>query len=69
MNVYLKALLDTVLFVGYLAAVYFGVTYLLNTYGATGLYVLVSMAVAFCLYLVYSVSLARRRYQAGRAVK
>jgi hypothetical protein len=64
MNAYVKAAIDTVLFVVYLAVIYMGVTYLLNSYGATGLYVLASMAAALCLYLVYSVSLARRQYQA-----
>jgi len=66
MNVYLKAAIDTVLFVVYILAIYFGVTYLLNSYGETGIYVLAGLAVAGGLYLTYSLSLARRKYQATR---
>jgi hypothetical protein len=69
MNVYLKAAIDTVLFVVYILAIYFGVTYLLNTYGDAGIYTFAGVLTGFCLYLVYSISLARRRYQASKAAK
>jgi hypothetical protein len=69
MNVYVKAAIDTVLFVVYILAIYFGVTYLLNSYGDTGVYTLAGVLMGFCLYLVYSLSLARRKYQASKAAK
>jgi hypothetical protein len=69
MNVYVKAAVDTVLFVVYILAIYFGVTYLLNTYGQAGIYTFAAVLTGFCLYLVYSLSLARRKYQASRNSK
>ena len=69
MNVYVKAAVDTVLFVVYIALIYTGVTYLLNSYGDTGIYTLAGVLIGFCLYLIYSLSLARRKYQASRNSK
>jgi len=69
MNVYVKAAVDTVLFVVYILAIYFGVTYLLNTYGQAGIYTFAAVLTGFCLYLVYSLSLARRKYQASKVSK
>ena len=67
MNVYVKALLDTIMFVVYIAAIYFGVTYILDTYNLTGLYVLTGLIAGVALYGVYSISLTRRKYQASKA--
>jgi hypothetical protein len=69
MNVYVKAAIDTILFVIYILAIYFGVTYLLDTYDILGLYTLTGLVVAVALYVVYTVSLARRKYQETKAAK
>lgn len=64
MNVRLRALLDTVLFVVYCIAIYFTTYFLMENFGRTGFYIVAAAFTAYLLYIVYGICLARRKYKA-----
>jgi len=60
---YVRAAIDTVGFVVYVAVIYYGVQFVLNNAGAYGVYIVAGVVSAFLLYIIYTVALARRKYQ------
>ena len=66
MNVKLKALINTVLFVLYIAAVAVTTHVVINLFGSTGFYTLMGLFAAAGLYIVYSINVARLEFRANR---
>ena len=62
-NPYVRAAIDTVAFIVYVAAIYFGVQFTMDAAGDNGPKILAGVGSLFLLYIVYTVALARRKYQ------
>lgn len=62
-NPYVRAAVDTLGFVVYVAAIYFGVQFTMDTAGENAPQILAAIGGLFLLYIVYTVALARRKYQ------
>ena len=62
-NPYIRAAIDTVAFIVYVAAIYYGVQFTMDTAGDNGPLILAGVGSLFLLYIVYTVALARRKYQ------
>ena len=62
-NPYIRAAIDTVAFIVYVAAIYYGVQFTMDAAGDNGPKILAGVGSLVLLYIVYTVALARRKYQ------
>lgn len=63
MNIYLKAAIDTLVFVLYFSAGVFGTYWILDTFETTGFYIVGTILAVYVLGIVYSINLTRRQYK------
>ena len=65
MNIYIRAAVDTLAFIFYIAVITVSVYWFLNHAGFLGIYLVFTLLAATALWAIYSINLMRRRLRGG----